>query len=984
MKLKPLRHIMTCLRAALLLGLAASCSDDIRVPADDPAGHDIETGISIRIPNLSRAADFARSRAEDPVPNANTVANEGGIHKDSNGDGDMWLYIFSKDDAGFRKSIRLSDADKGNISNLPSLDDDGDKIYAGADGNYYVDEADGATYYKVPLVPGEYKVYILANLSDYIDLPSGKAIDELSENEIEALKLHFNGPLEAGNLPMVCLPGDVDEADEGGYFNVLDDDVKNLHCNLRFLCSKVRYTILFDKTSDGFSYEQFQKPGSTLDFDINGVSVGKVVKQYTNIQTPASTPQYTYTKTSGSTDLTLRRVDFDFTKVSKSGNSWSVNYPSTDKEKYSPLTEHDGEWQNSDTRRAWQGVAYLPENLSTASDNRTQLFINGIVDEEFAASFTIPLNEPLSATDTDKTKLKRGFQYDIVALAQHRGGYDINLSVNKWDIEQLVYTLEGPFYLHVDQTVLPVVAGQENKMWFETNVNRNPAADELEFVSPEKDGKKVYFGDFVGDSIFVRVNPDFAPGTLDKDDKTITFFHIRAKNLLKRIEVSPLRHEPFFTLSPEKVEWNVRDLISSKEYSGNVDVTASTNMEITDISYKWDDESEKKFGTSPNQVSLPSKKTTVNGVINDILGFSGINDPEKMAFWKVNHTLKITYTAVSGGKTITKTIDVNIKALRDTYIIHAKCNWQANNNHPHIYVYQCLEFPQTFDNPDHKDRAGKPIATDNTGDRAALEYSFTGKTAFLGWGKGKNDQDGAIGGPVQGFYYFTDNGDWETKNQSPDHYAVYDFCSDYRSTLDNICADCNNANYHKQWPGIRMEHEDGDWYKFELTGTATPGKALIMFANWHTGAGGRYPEDKEPGIPLFDYPDREGWIDLTVSNPAFSPNYRCEQQSVTVVSDKKRVWCWMDNKNWFDRGALYAYESRDGNSKAAAWPGLKWQEYGDNWYYVEINKKYDRIVFVDYPDGKEWKSPQNGGYAIGTSGDVYYKWQNETDDRPNI
>ena len=183
-----------------------------------------------------------------------------------------------------------------------------------------------------------------------------------------------------------------------------------------------------------------------------------------------------------------------------------------------------------------------------------------------------------------------------------------------------------------------------------------------------------------------------------------------------------------------------------------------------------------------------------------------------------------------------------------------------------------------------------------------------------------------------------------------------------------------------------MKHEDGDWYQFELTGVATPGKALIMFANWHGGDGGRYPNAgngwSDPGIPLFDYPDREGWIDLTVDKPAFSPNYRCEQQQIVVVSDKKRVWCYQDNNGWAN-ATLYAYESKDGSSNAAAWPGTKWTHYEDNWYYVEIKKKYDRIIFVN--EDKSWQYPAKDtpGLDIGTSGDVYYEWEYETSKRPN-
>ena len=54
------------------------------------------------------------------------------------------------------------------------------------------------------------------------------------------------------------------------------------------------------------------------------------------------------------------------------------------------------------------------------------------------------------------------------------------------------------------------------------------------------------------------------------------------------------------------------------------------------------------------------------------------------------------------------------------------------------------------------------------------------------------------------------------------------------------------------------------WYRFELSGVATPGKALIMFTDTHPhgyDVANRYPLDKQVGVPLFDFPNREGWFD---------------------------------------------------------------------------------------------------------------------------
>ncbi|MDE6009393.1 MAG: hypothetical protein K2G90_09325 [Muribaculaceae bacterium] len=1007
--MKTFRHILTYLQAALLIGLATACRDDLNTPSVAP-DVDIDTGISIRIPNLSRAADFARSRAEDPVDNANIVADEGKVK-----DNDIHLFIFGDDTENIY--VNLGDATEfgSAYTELPSLDKNGNKIYAGIQKT----EDDEDVYYTIPMLPGTYRIYILANLKSYGKIKDGNSMVDLSsldddeikaitEEQIKGMQLQFSKPLKAGELPMVCLPKDVDGTDTNGEFDILQNDLKNLKCNLRFLCSKVRYTVLFDKTTDGFSHEAYKAEGSTLDFDIDGVSV-TAMPTTTNIESPSTAPTYTYIKdasnhNSTTFNLTISPADFgdNWSGVKKQGDNWTVDYPSTAEARYTPLKNHQA-WTASDLQRSWQGVAYLPENLSTDDAKRTILNINGIVDGEYAASFDIPLNKGLA----DDTKLKRATQYDIVALAQHRGGYDITLEVAEWTREQLVYTLEGPFYLHVGATHMPVTSGQVNRIWFETNVKRstNPNENELTFISPTYNGKPVFDITAEGDSIYVNVKPDFAPGTLDMNtvdpltNQKINYFHIKAKNLLKRIEISPLRHEPFLEVSPKTVEWDVRDMISSGEYAKTLPVLVQTNLQNVSISYEWDESTKKEYTSSQldalTQVLVPRKTSLTGGVINDELSYSGLNEPAKMGFWKKKRKLTITYSAPytsSDGQTttMTGTITVNIKNLRDTYIIHAKIPSDWTN--PHIYVYQCLELPQTFEEGSpNAQYAGKPLASDNQYNTASLEYSFTGKLAFKGWGIGGNDPNGNLEGPTNGFYLL--DGGYAVSKDNNTNYDHYDMCKDHRDNVTG-CTDCTNDKYNPSWPGIRMVEEDGGWWEFELTGIATPGKALIMFADGHSydknkhddGKTGRFPKYSnslvDPGIPLFDYPDREGWIDLTQSDDkkkVFSPVERCAQQSVVVVSKTKKVWCLQENQNWINKnGALYAYEASTNANNG--WPGTPWIRYGNtNWYYVEILNKYDTIIFTH----DNWKSHSDGGEYIGSSGDTYFEWEKTTGKRPN-
>lgn len=130
--------------------------------------------------------------------------------------------------------------------------------------------------YRLPLQEGSYKFYLLANVYQY--WANGKAngskedyVKVLSSTRtIEAIELNFgqNAYIGDGYLPMICLPKDictynnstgeyipVKDGDKEGIFKVTSEDASakktiELFAPMSILCSKVRYTVLFDNTDD--------------------------------------------------------------------------------------------------------------------------------------------------------------------------------------------------------------------------------------------------------------------------------------------------------------------------------------------------------------------------------------------------------------------------------------------------------------------------------------------------------------------------------------------------------------------------------------------------------------------------------------------------------------------------------------------------------------------------------------------------------------
>ncbi|MDE5874406.1 MAG: hypothetical protein K2H15_02065 [Muribaculaceae bacterium] len=117
--MKTFRHILLFLQAAILLGLTA-CHDDFGNNFDDDGTYtpQISTGIVLKIPNLNQFATRAV---------ANTCAGEGTVK-----DGDIHLFLFNQS-GGPDVYMHLGASDFDNAySKLPSLDKDGNEIFAGA------------------------------------------------------------------------------------------------------------------------------------------------------------------------------------------------------------------------------------------------------------------------------------------------------------------------------------------------------------------------------------------------------------------------------------------------------------------------------------------------------------------------------------------------------------------------------------------------------------------------------------------------------------------------------------------------------------------------------------------------------------------------------------------------------------------------------------------------------------------------------------
>ena len=411
-------YLLNIIAAMALMMTAAACVDDTDLPEVAAPG----TSVTIRIPNPAAADAFARSRAEADSPanagtnvgasgsspaaaasraeekDMDTEAKEGDIHS-------LWLLAYN-----------TTNPDNNVIRQLQS---------SGQLTHEYSE-------YRIEFKPGTYRIYVVANLDEYI---TGEISASTEESYLEKLILNFSPdklPNTTDGLPMACLPAQVDGATDGN-ITVEAGTTKTIQTDLTFLCAKVRYTILFDNSEGGFSREAFGS--STVTF--NTASLTGVRKE-----TPL-------TDAVNALDGAFEVDPIDLKVINDSKDLNDLADPG-----FNPSA--------TGAQRAWQGTMYLPENLLTGA--RTILHLGATLDGNGAKlSYTVKLPKNGAETNVSpENTLTRGHFYDLVGRVTTIGDQiDITASVADWTLQTLTYALHGPYFLHVDKTEIKVTAGVE-------------------------------------------------------------------------------------------------------------------------------------------------------------------------------------------------------------------------------------------------------------------------------------------------------------------------------------------------------------------------------------------------------------------------------------------------------------------------------------------------------------------------------------------
>lgn len=711
-------------------------------------------------------------------------------------------------------------------------------------------DAPGAVTLKGTLLPPSademayerYKEYVVRDVQPgtyriYVVANMPQCAGARSENELKALKLHYSDtelPVP-GHLPMIYEPLGETVVEAGGTV---------VTANLQFTCVKVRYNLIFDKKNKATA-EAFGNRGLLIKA-INGVKLS------------ASTPLVLGAPMPG---LTSDGETFSATlSAGRYFASWTRNDNASGNEDV--IADTEGVPDSYASKWVYQGTLYLPERYTGNEDEQSELTIEAVVvdhTQKPTATGTVDLsNIPTGPVNTYRIPLghangqdqprqfPRGTYYEIIGKIETTEFTELQADVKVSEWVPMPMAHAGHTTLTVDKTVAKVTSIETDSIHYTSN------APEVTMGCDAKiDGQPVivqYEQDTRRRVIKFRINPaipigKFAEGS-DYPPTGRTKIWIQANHVRKYLDVT-YNVEPLFEVEPEEVT------ISWLE-GQNDDPTYTKTF---------------RFQTNLGGVKALFQEQRLNFPVVLTNGSAQIKlecaDPAAAVGTFTATALRNPGTTTAFSLNLSP-LDGSHPELAKTVTIRVK---------PPLGDYR-IYFRAINDNQggnDWKDAEFNAVATE---------------------GGSNNWNDGWS---AHKLYCYTQMG--ETVGGNIPKYYVWVF-TDYN----------NNG---ERWPGDDMtrDNTNAGWYYLNIahnktasnsqdnsTKTIRPGETLMIF---NSGADGphrhRCSHHLDPGIQLFDYEDREGWV---LYDPLCAPYYRVYDVRPEIVNATYDVYTQKPLKSW--------------------------------------------------------------------------------------
>lgn len=743
--------------------------------------------------------------------------------------------------------------------------------------------------YQLTIEPGTYHIYVVANMNKVL---SGKTIT--TENKLKKLVLGYTSNLTPGlpistNIPMIYEPKDIYGNLQTTNIDMAGDKYTTVAANLKFTCVKVKLNLLFDPTAEGSAFNgksysiknilaQKLSPSTTLSWD-GAFSESNVSPDYAK-----GFENEVYATPSEASNKGGYYKAGDWTEEAD-----NANMNNKDIITLVPGATPAAAPQNAAAKWLFQGTYYLPERYIAEASQQSTLKVNGFVNGSIENNYTIKLGhrQDESSTSTELPTFPRGTYYEIIGKIKSLGNMtlDCSVSVEDWTPVKIDADFNHTT-LWVSKTEANVTSTTNDYISYKSN------ADYVEFGCDNKiDSKDIIKGIKRGkdangnDSIEFRINPDIPIRDYAKDQRKGTAkFWLKANNLKKYIDVH-YDVTPYLDVTKELVIYYNKDAEQNKRT-----IKWDTNLggivldRITDTK-----------GSSIIKMSVNSS--------DDATGTFTVTATEDPVTTTI-HEFKVTSKDGSKFQTVRVTVSPPIGDYRIYFrAINDRSKYTGGNSSDNFKGILAEGGTNNWSDGWNEDANDKSAKTDN---HRIYVYTQIGETEDAVTGKG---------------WIFTEGTD---RNGWPGDKMVAD--------------ETNTGWYYKDFGQYAQSVSNTNGSEGKRT--ITPGETLIMFSNNTYLDQGyslhRCPHHLEPGIPLFDYEDREGWI---VYDPTSDPIWRVHDDMPEIEDIEFKVYTQFELFGWYK-----VYGIASGTDQFTIWDTnakKSWEckNLGNGWYKTTIKLK---------------------------------------------
>lgn len=812
--------------------------------------------------------------------------------------------------------------------------------------------------YQLNIEPGTYHIYVVANMNKVL---SGQTIK--TENELKDIVLNYAAGTEPGmpvstNIPMIYEPKDVNGNIINKKIEKSGDKYTEVAANLKFTCVKVKLNLIMDPTASdnlyGKSYSitdiaaQKLTPSTHLLWDGN-FTQSDVSQEYA---TGMDNTIYSRSSTGeASTGRYYQYGEYTINEDNKDvANEDVVKIADAYKDKGTPKPTNDKQW-------LFQGTYYLPERYISKVEEQSVLKINGIVNNSNKNQYTINLGHKQNASDAAPT-FPRGTYYEITGKLKSYGDMDLDCDVKVDDWKPV--EINADFYhttLWVNKTKAEVSSTKSD------TISYNSSETTVDFgcidskIVGGKDEKVIILTKRDGNNIIFSINPnipinEFPKNSAGKREGTARVY-LQANNIKKYIKVH-YDVTPYFKVSPKNVviywgkdpdgqqvlekhfvvETNLGGLKAYQNINGTL--TEKANGSIAQV------------GDAPSRLKISYDNTPDDADGKYLMKVQETVNPVTTTVY--NFTLK-PLNQISGDEIAAQEVTVTVKTEFGPYRIYMR----AINNF-------C-----SWDGKAATDEDLKVILKEQKKEYTGPYESYNDTNNF-------NWYDGWYWERKEGDKYYGDE-----KPRNDRHYMyMYTQIGESSGASTSQKAWIFSASY----PGNQMDYDanNAGWYynimdtnapvKNWQNGasgekTIKPGQTLVMFGNGeNSGDGGctphRFPHHMDPGIPLFNYEDHEGWY---LYDPTCIPYYRVYDDKPTIVNVDYVIYTKSKITSWrIDFGCRGIDNNKKKGPYTLCCSSDTFKEHhtdvGNGWYRTVLSLKapkgeYEKAIKICFNDSKD-------------------------------